>query len=286
MYQRLIYYADLSRINKPIGIGLLFLPCLQGIFLAEKKIAFDFEKIFWMILLFGLGSIVMRSAGCIINDIFDQKLDREVARTKDRPLAAKKISQNEALILLAILLLCGLVILLQFNFTTIISGLLALTLAATYPLMKRITYYPQLFLGLAFNFGILMSGLAMLGRIDIGFVALYFSAIIWTLIYDTIYAYQDIEDDLKIGIKSSAIRFGKTPKNILLTLSLLMFSLLFLVGFLESFSWHFFLISFATFLFLSKKIIDCDFNNGATCLKVFKDNFWIGSLISIAIFLG
>lgn len=286
MYQRLTHYLNLTRVNKPIGIGLLFLPCLQGIFLAEKKTNSDFGKIFWVILLFGLGSVIMRSAGCIINDIFDKKFDQKVARTKKRPLAAGKISQGEAVLLLAFLLFCGLVILLQFNFATILSGFLALALAATYPLMKRITYYPQLFLGLAFNFGILMSGLAILGHIDSSFFILYFSAILWTLVYDTIYAFQDIEDDLKIGVKSSAIRFSKNPKTILLLLSCLMFGVLFLFGFLESFSWHFFLITFSACIFLSQKIINCDFQNSANCLKVFKENFWIGSLVSIAIFFG
>ncbi len=286
MGQSLINYINLTRINRPIGIGLLFLPCLFGIFLAEKKSHLDFSQIFWMILLFGLGSAIMRSAGCIVNDIFDQKFDRQVERTKNRPLACKKISQPEALILLFFLLVIGLLILLQFNLATIISGFFALTLAAIYPLMKRITYYPQIFLGLAFNFGILMANLAILGRINFSFVALYFSAIIWTLIYDTVYAYQDIEDDLKIGVKSSAIKFGKNPQNILSAMNLLMFAALFFVGFLESLNWHFFLISGAAFFFSAQKIITCDFTNAQKCLRVFKENFWIGSLILIAIFLG
>ncbi len=286
MAQRFINYINLTRINRPIGIGLLFLPCLFGIFLAEKKSHLDFSQIFWMILLFALGSTIMRSAGCVVNDIFDQKFDRQVERTKNRPLASGKISQHEALILLSILLLIGLLILLQFNLATIISGFFALALAATYPLMKRITYYPQIFLGLAFNFGILMASLAILGRINCSFVILYLSAIIWTLIYDTIYAYQDIEDDLKIGVKSSAIKFSKNPRNILLALNLLMFAALFLVGFLESLNWHFFLISGAAFFLSAQKIITCDFKNTQNCLKVFKENFWIGSLISIGIFLG
>jgi 4-hydroxybenzoate polyprenyltransferase len=279
-------YINLTRINRPIGIGLLFLPCLFGIFLSEKKVQIDFTKIFWLILLFAAGAAIMRSAGCIINDIFDQKFDRQVARTKNRPIASGQISQKQALIFLAFLLLAGLVILLQFNSITILSGFIAVALAGTYPLMKRITYYPQIFLGLAFNFGILMASLAITNRINLSCVILYCAAIIWTLIYDTIYAYQDIEDDLKIGVKSSAIKFRKNPKRILLILSLAMFVLLFFTGLLESLNWHFFITIGAAFLFSAQKIINCNFSDPKNCLKVFKENFWIGSLISIGIFLG
>ncbi len=286
MNQRLTNYINLTRLDRPIGTALLFLPCLFGIFLALKKTELDLPRLTWIIFLFGLGSIVMRSAGCVINDIFDQDFDRQVARTKNRPLAASKIDRSEALILLALLLLIGFFILLQFNLPTIISGFFALTLALTYPLMKRITYYPQIFLGLAFNFGILMSDLAILGRIDLEFIILYFAAIIWTLIYDTIYAYQDIEDDLKIGVKSSAIKFSINPKNILLSLTFTMFGTIFFVGTLEFFKWQFFLSAFAALALLTHQIVTCNFTNPQACLKVFKANFWVGILILIGIFLG
>lgn len=286
MYQQFINYANLTRINRPIGIGLLFLPCLFGVLLAEKKAHLDFGNTLWLILLFAIGSTIMRSAGCIINDIFDQKFDRAVERTKNRPIASGQISQTQALILLAFLLSVGLIILLQFNNATIISGFVALALATTYPLMKRITYYPQFFLGLAFNFGIIMASLAIIGRITFSCITLYFAAIIWTLIYDTIYAYQDIEDDLKIGVKSSAIKFQSNPRYILSALNLVMLIAFFTVGFLQSLTWHFFLISSAACALLAQKIILCDFSNPQKCLKIFKENFWIGSLISIAIFLG
>ena len=149
----------------------------------------------------------MRSAGCVINDLFDKKFDEKILRTKNRPLASGKVSRFEALILLGLLLILGFVILLQFNFKTILSGFFALALVATYPLMKRVTHYPQIFLGLTFNFGILMSGLVFLEKITLDFIILYIAGIIWTVIYDTIYAYRDIEDDLKIGVKSTAIKF-------------------------------------------------------------------------------
>lgn len=228
----------------------------------------------------------MRSAGCVINDIFDKNFDQKVARTKNRPLANGTISRYEALALLATLLALGLVILLQFNFITILSGFCALILATTYPLMKRITYYPQIFLGLAFNFGILMSGFAILGRINLSFVILYLAAIVWTLIYDTIYAYQDIEDDLKIGVKSSAIKFRKNPKIILNSLSVLMFVLLVFLGIKESFGLNFFFCILAATFFLIQKISSCSFDNPQNCLKIFRDNFWIGILILSGIFLG
>ncbi|MBU6339761.1 MAG: UbiA family prenyltransferase, partial [Rickettsiales bacterium] len=179
MRNKVANYIELTRIKRPIGIWLLFLPCLFGIFLSAKKIDIDLRGILYFTTLFGLGSVIMRSAGCVINDIFDKNFDSQVKRTKNRPIASEKIKRQEALIFLFILLACGLVTLLQFNYLTILSGLLALILAITYPLMKRITYYPQIFLGLAFNFGILMSGLAITDSIDISFVILYAAAIIW-----------------------------------------------------------------------------------------------------------
>lgn len=286
MRNKVANYIELTRIKRPIGIWLLFLPCLFGIFLSAKKIDIDLRGILYFTTLFGLGSVIMRSAGCVINDIFDKNFDSQVKRTKNRPIASEKIKRQEALIFLFILLACGLVTLLQFNYLTILSGLLALILAITYPLMKRITYYPQIFLGLAFNFGILMSGLAITDSIDISFVILYAAAIIWTLIYDTIYAYQDLEDDLKIGIKSATMKFGKNPKIILFSLSILMFYMIFYLGIRESFKIDFFMSNILALIFLTYKIKNCDFKNAKNCLDVFKANFLVGFLILIGIILG
>ena len=280
-------YTKLLRLHQPTGIWLLFLPCLFGISLAIKKLpSTDFFEILRMIFLFLVGSIVMRSAGCVINDLLDQKFDKKVARTKSRPLAAEKVSRGEALNLLAMLLFLGFLILLQFNSQTILSGFFALILVATYPLMKRITNYPQIFLGLTFNFGILMSGLAILGEIDSDFTLLYFSAVIWTVIYDTIYAYQDIEDDLRVGVKSAAIKFGQHPKKILILLALIMTLSLIYLGWQLQFELEFFLLISFTFFLLSRKIKKCDFKNSKNCLAVFKYNFWIGILILTAITFG
>ncbi len=284
--QKAFHYINLARLNRPTGIYLLFLPCLFGIFLSLKRVESSLSEYLYFIFIFALGSILMRSAGCIINDLFDRKFDILVKRTKNRPLASKKITLNAALTFLILLLLASFLLILQFNKYTILSGFFALILVATYPLMKRITYYPQIFLGLTFNFGIIISSLAILETITFDSFILYICAVIWTLIYDTIYAYQDIEDDLKIGVKSTAIKFGEQPQAILISLIISMFSLLIYIGISKIFSIWFFIINSTAFVILVSKIIRCDFKNPKHCLKVFKDNVLIGSLISVAILLG
>lgn len=280
-------FFRLARLHQPTGIWLLFLPCLFGIFLAIKKIANpEIDEIFRIAFLFFVGSIIMRSAGCVINDLADQKFDEKVARTKKRPIASGEISRRAAFIFLGLLLISGLVILLQFNFHTILSGFIALALVVSYPLMKRITYYPQIFLGLTFNFGILMSSLAIIGAIELDSFLLYFAAIIWTVIYDTIYAFQDIEDDMKIGVKSTAIKFQKNPKQILISLSLIMFLALIYMGWQAELRSGFYFIILFTALLLNYQIKNCDFQNSKKCLAAFKANIWIGVLISLAILIG
>jgi len=228
----------------------------------------------------------MRSAGCVINDLIDVKFDEKVSRTKKRPLASKAISRRDAAIFLAILLGFGFEILLQFNFKTILGGFVAMILVCTYPLMKRITYYPQIFLGLTFNFGVILSALALQNDITLAALILYAALIIWTLIYDTIYAFQDIEDDLRVGVKSSAIAFRKKPELILNALNLLMFALLVFLGIFQNFSPLFFIFVALGNFILAYKITSCDFKNSQNCLKVFKENIWIGALISLAILIG
>ena len=284
---KLLSYIRLTRLNQPTGIWLLFLPCLFGIFLALKKLPqSNFGEYLPTIFLFFAGSVLMRCAGCVINDLFDEKFDKKVERTKTRPIALKEISRFQALILAGFLLFLALLILLQFNFLTILSGFLALFLVITYPLMKRFTYYPQIFLGLTFNYGILMSSLAILERITLESLILYFFATIWTVIYDTIYAYQDIVDDLKIGVKSTAIKFKNNPKKILIFLNLIMFVSLILLGYFANFKSEFFLAILVADLFLNQKIKQCDFSNPQNCLKVFKSNIWFGLIILTAIILA
>ncbi len=278
-------YINLTRINRPIGVYLLALPCLIGVFFAQNvAFYYNFAEILRICLIFLAGSVIMRSAGCAINDIFDRKFDSQVARTKNRPLANGDLNLTQALILLAVLLFLGLIILLQLSSQAIIGGLLALILVFLYPLMKRITFYPQLFLGVVFNFGILLASLEISGSINFATWLLYLALILWTLIYDTIYAFQDIEDDLKIGVKSSAIAFAKNPKGSLSILTILMGFLLIFAGFLQEkpVFYHFFaILAFGYLLILVQK---CNYKNADECLQKFKANFFVGILILCASF--
>jgi 4-hydroxybenzoate polyprenyltransferase len=201
-------YAYLMRIDRPIGIWLLLLPGLWSIFLSNS----DNVSKLWASLLFTFGAVVMRAAGCIVNDLWDRDLDRLVERTRSRPIASGAVTVRNAIIFLATLLLIGLLVLVQFNAATIILGILTLPLILAYPLMKRVTWWPQAFLGLTFNFGALMGWSAMTGTIGLPAILLYIGGIFWTLGYDTVYAHQDKEDDLMAGIKSTALKFGDQSK--------------------------------------------------------------------------
>lgn len=277
-------YIKLIRINNPTGIWLLFLPCLFGIFLSFKQNSH--LDLIWLIGLFFIGSVLMRSAGCIINDIFDRKFDAQVKRTKLRPLANKEISLKGALIFLAILLICSLIILLQFNKLTILLGFLVFLLILLYPLAKRFSHYPQILLGVVFNFGILMANTASLNKINLASFMLYLSSIIWTIIYDSFYAFQDIEDDLKIGIKSTAIKFKNNPKKNLFFLSAIQILFLIIVGFIAEMKVPYYLLIFLVFTFNLCQARSCDFNNQKDCFLKFKHNVHTGLLILAAIILG
>ena len=199
-------FIQLTRLNKPIGFLLLFWPCVWGLTLGYY---FNNETILYLkyMILFFFGSVLMRSAGCIFNDIVDKDLDKKVERTKERPIASGKISVSEAFIYIVFLCLIAFLILLQFNLLTIILGMSSMILAFVYPFMKRITYWPQFFLGLTFNWGIIMGWTSITNSISIEPFILYISAIFWTLGYDTIYGLQDIYDDEIIGVKSTSIKF-------------------------------------------------------------------------------
>ena len=190
------------------------------------------------------------------------------------------------MILLALLLFAGLIILLQFNHYTVIAGFIALGLVALYPLMKRVTFYPQIFLGITFNYGILMADLAINEKLFVSTMALFVACIIWTLIYDTIYAFQDIEDDIKIGVKSSAIKFSSRPQVTLIALSIAMFALVFLVGVLQNFGARFYFFSAAAFFYEIFLVLRCDYSSPPLCLKAFKANVVVGILILLAIIFG
>ncbi len=207
-------FIELIRLRKPIGFMLLFWPCLWGL-----TIAYDFNSnllnFIFLVSLFLSGSILMRSAGCIVNDIVDKNFDKKVERTKNRPIASEKISVNIAILYALILCCLAFLVLINFNNFTIIMALISMPLAFTYPLMKRITYWPQLFLGITFNYGLILSWISIKNEISIVPIIFYLGAIFWTLGYDTIYGFQDIKDDEIIGVKSTSIKFKNDPKKFL-----------------------------------------------------------------------
>ncbi|MFA5041489.1 MAG: 4-hydroxybenzoate octaprenyltransferase [Bdellovibrionales bacterium] len=201
-------YLRLMRVDKPTGTWLLLLPCWWGVALAA-----EYFPNLWLMLLFALGAVIMRGAGCVINDIYDRHLDGLVERTRTRPLASGEVGLFQAVFFLVLLLVLGLGVLLLFNKATIILGASSLVLVFAYPLMKRLTWWPQLFLGFTFNWGLLMGGTAATGRLDLSHLLAYAAGIFWTLGYDTIYAHQDKHDDNIIGIKSTALLFGELSRR-------------------------------------------------------------------------
>jgi 4-hydroxybenzoate polyprenyltransferase len=201
-------YALLMRLDRPIGTWLLLLPGWWSILLAGAVHGIGTGDILYMMGLFALGAVVMRGAGCVVNDLWDRDLDRMVSRTAARPLASGAISVRQAVMFIAVLSAIGFLILIQMNMTTILLGVASLGFIVLYPLMKRITWWPQAFLGLTFNFGALMGWTAMAGALETPAIILYIAGFFWTLGYDTIYALQDREDDLTAGIKSTALKFG------------------------------------------------------------------------------
>jgi 4-hydroxybenzoate polyprenyltransferase len=276
-------FVELTRLQKPIGYMLLFWPCAWGL-----TIAYDFssslENYFFYLLLFFLGAILMRSAGCIVNDILDKEFDKKVFRTKNRPIASEKISTKVAIIYSAILCLLALIVLLNFNQFTIILALGSMPLAFTYPLMKRFTYWPQLFLGITFNYGLILGWTAIKGQIDVVTIIFYFGAIFWTLGYDTIYGYQDIKDDEIIGLKSTSIKFKNNPhKFLLICYSIFLLNLL-ITGYLMELSSFFYLIFILIilqmFYFQLKKL---NIKNSLKCLAIFKSNNLLGLLVLISL---
>ena len=279
-------FIELIRIKKPIGFMLLFWPCAWGL-----TIAYNFENntdlYFFYLILFLLGSILMRSAGCIVNDIFDKDFDKKVSRTKNRPIASGKISIKLGLFYSCILCLIALSVLLNFNYFTIILALGSMPLAFTYPLMKRYTYWPQLFLGVTFNYGLILGWTSINSQIDLIPIIFYVGAIFWTLGYDTIYGYQDINDDEIIGLKSTSIIFKHKAKQFLLSCYFILASILILIGYMMNFSeyYYFFLIIIFFHLFFYQANV---FNQKkpATCLIAFKSNNFFGMLVFLSLLIG
>ena len=279
-------FIELTRLNKPIGYMLLFWPCVWGL-----TLVYDFNSeintYFKYLVFFLLGSILMRSAGCIINDITDKKFDQKVERTKNRPIASEKISIKLALLYALVLCFCAFLILINFNLFTIVLALASMPFAFSYPLMKRFTYWPQLFLGITFNYGLVLAWISINNSISLTPILFYIGAIFWTLGYDTIYGYQDIKDDEIIGIKSTSIKFKNNPKTFLtLCYSFLLISLI-LIGVLMSFNNIFYLFLIIPFCHLFFYQINfLNINKPEDCLKIFKSNNILGLIVCMNILVG
>ena len=276
-------FFQLTRLNKPTGFMLLFWPCAWGLTLAFY---FNNETDLYIkyLILFFLGSVLMRSAGCIFNDIVDRDLDKKVQRTKERPIPSGKISVSKAFAYLVFLCLVALLILLQFNWLTIVLGLSSMILVFAYPFMKRITYWPQLFLGLTFNWGIIMGWTSLTNGMSIEPIILYLSAIFWTLGYDTIYGFQDINDDQIIGVKSTSIKFKNNAK-VFISASYCLCILFILIMFLiMEINKYILLLSIPFVISFIYQIKMFNINNSRSCLSAFKINNLSGLLIFIFIF--
>ena len=279
-------FIELTRLNKPIGYMLLFWPCLWGLTLVH-----DFNNEIYTyikyLFFFLLGSVLMRSAGCIVNDIVDKKFDKKVERTKNRPIASGRVSTNLALVYILVLCFLAFLVLINFNLLTIILALASMPLAFTYPLMKRFTYWPQLFLGITFNFGLILAWTSINNEISIIPIAFYVGAIFWTLGYDTIYGYQDIKDDEIIGVKSTSIKFKNNTKSFLIICYSIFFASLIVIGILMKFSNLFYLtllIPFWHLFFYQIKFLNTKFPEN--CLKLFKSNNILGLILCVNILIG
>ena len=279
-------FIELTRLKRPIGFMLLFWPCLWGL-----TLVYDFNSnlfnYFFYSALFLSGSILMRSAGCIVNDIADKNFDQKVERTKNRPIASGKVSVKLASTYA--LILCGIafLVLINFNKLTILMALISMPLAFTYPLMKRITYWPQLFLGITFNYGLVLAWISISGEISIIPIIFYLGAIFWTLGYDTIYGFQDIKDDEIIGVKSTSIKFKNDPKKFLFISYCMFIISLFLIGILMNFKMYYFLFMIVPILHLLVfQISRLDTNLSLDCLIKFKSNNILGLIIFTNILVG
>ena len=279
-------FIELTRLKNPIGYMLLFWPCIWGL-----TIAYNFNNdlnifIFYSFLFF-VGSILMRSAGCIVNDIADRNFDKKVARTKNRPIASGKISILLATIYVIILCFLAFLVLVNFNKLTIILAIASIPLAFTYPLMKRFTHWPQLFLGITFNYGLILGWASINENISLAPLVFYFGTIFWTLGYDTIYGYQDIKDDEIVGVKSTSIKFKNNPKKILFSCYLITILSLIFLGFIMNFNFIYFLFLIIPFVHLFFfQLIKLNAKNPNLCLKIFKSNNLLGLIIFLNLLVG
>jgi len=279
-------FIELTRLKKPIGFMLLFWPCAWGLTLGYEFSDNINLYIFYLILFF-LGSVLMRSAGCIVNDISDKEFDKKVKRTKNRPIASGKISLRLGLFYTLILCFLAFLVLINFNWFTIFLAIGSMPLAFTYPLMKRYTYWPQLFLGITFNYGLILGWTSINNSLSIEVIILYIGAIFWTLGYDTIYGFQDIKDDEIIGIKSTSIKFKNNPTIFLIICYSILFISLIILGLLMNFNRLYFLSLLIPFFHLFFfQIKNLKVKMPLNCLRIFKSNNFLGLIILFNIAIG
>ena len=284
--QNIKLFIELTRLSKPIGFMLLFWPCIWGLTLSYN---FDLSLDIFISygLLFFSGSVLMRSAGCIVNDITDKNFDKLVERTKNRPIASGKISTKLGIIYSVVLCFIAFLVLINFNKFTILMALISMPLAFTYPLMKRFTYWPQLFLGITFNYGLVLAWISINNDISLIPIVLYSGAIFWTLGYDTIYGYQDIKDDEIIGVKSTSIKFKNNPKKFILVCYLIFIASLIFTGILMKFNLIYFLfLIISIFQLIFYQIYKLNVNDANNCLAKFKSNNFLGLIIFVNLLIG
>ncbi|KQY19920.1 4-hydroxybenzoate octaprenyltransferase [Rhizobium sp. Root482] len=276
-------YAQLARWDRPIGWQLLMWPCFWSAALAADAAAglgnFSLSRFVLHLILFFIGAVAMRGAGCTYNDLIDHDIDMEVARTRSRPLPSGRVSRLQAKIFMALQALAGLAVLLQFNSVSIFLGVFSLVFVAIYPFAKRFTDWPQFFLGLAFSWGAIMGWAAEFGGIAAASVVLYLAAIAWTIGYDTIYAYQDREDDALIGVRSTARRFGERPRPWLFGLYGLAVLLLLLSFILSGAGLVAYLGLVVAAVMLFYQILVLDIHDAGQCLALFKFNSTVGLIV-------
>ncbi|WP_196259514.1 4-hydroxybenzoate octaprenyltransferase [Pelagibacterium limicola] len=277
-------YLRMSRLDRPIGYQLLFWPCAFSLGLAAIATGTDFN--WYYLVLFFVGAIAMRGAGCTFNDIVDRDIDEKVARTRSRPIPSGQVSVKQAIVWMIAQSLVGLLVLVQFNTYTIFLGIASLVLVAIYPFMKRITFWPQLFLGLAFSWGALVGWTAVTGSLALPAIVLYLGCIAWTIGYDTIYALQDVEDDALIGVKSTARLAGDHARPFIATFYAIAAVLWAVSAFLAGAGWPFWVLGTVPLGMLVWQVVTLERANGAKCLMHFKSNHWLGLAITVAVLFG
>jgi 4-hydroxybenzoate polyprenyltransferase len=275
-------YLLLARMDRPIGTWLLFLPGLWGILLAHVSL----PETIRLITLFAIGSLVMRAAGCVVNDLWDRDIDRKVARTAGRPLASGALRPRHALVFLMVLLLAGLAVLLQLNRLSQVLGVASLLLVGLYPLAKRVTWWPQLMMGFTFGFGAPLGYAAAAGRLDAAWGMLYAAAILWDLGFDTIYAHQDREDDALVGVHSTARLFGERTRPFLAACYAASIAAMALSGWLAGLGAWFYLALVLPAYLLARQVVALDIDDPAGCLRLFRANRETGLAFGLAILAG